>query len=323
MGEARNNISVDTDRLLSLAKGLIASDTAGNSDQFDDFISHYRAWILDYRGMADDQPVWAERNQILLHLMVSASTLREALEVRNRFLEPVWGSGTQLGIREVDDGIELFFDEPFCGGHDSFISTAWILSITACQCEFLVGHKLESLTASLRHDPLLSPELAELFLPRPAIYQAPRSALHISNRDLESPVVVMSAQIPDFLAQLMRLSITGKAGQKFAESVTNYLWREYTRKDAKADMSSTAAGLGVSVATLRRRLHEEGKSFRQLRAEMLDRLAKNWLQETDDSIEHIAERLGYSDAYAFRRAFRRMNGQPPIMYRGASSNLRA
>ncbi|TRN80716.1 AraC family transcriptional regulator [Pseudomonas syringae] len=54
-------------------------------------------------------------------------------------------------------------------------------------------------------------------------------------------------------------------------------------------------------------------------AELRMRLASQWLAEGNQSIEGVAQRLGYTSQAAFSRAFKRINGQPP----GASRQLRS
>ena len=71
----------------------------------------------------------------------------------------------------------------------------------------------------------------------------------------------------------------------------------------------------MSQRTLNRRLQMENASFRQLKSEALARWAKQYLRETDYSVEAIAEELGYTDTANFRRAFRKSEGCSPIDYR--------
>jgi AraC-like DNA-binding protein len=74
--------------------------------------------------------------------------------------------------------------------------------------------------------------------------------------------------------------------------------------------------MGMSVATLRRRLEEEGTTH----SEILDRarydLAKVYLSDSRVSTREIAFLLGYSHAKAFYNAFRRWTGgMSPADYR--------
>jgi AraC-like DNA-binding protein len=81
------------------------------------------------------------------------------------------------------------------------------------------------------------------------------------------------------------------------------------------DLGDVAFKLNVSQRTLNRRLRAENTSFRQLKSQALARWAKQYLRETEHSVEAIAEELGYTDTANFRRAFRKSEGCSPIEYR--------
>jgi AraC-like DNA-binding protein len=44
-------------------------------------------------------------------------------------------------------------------------------------------------------------------------------------------------------------------------------------------------------------------------------LAARRLRDTGDSLETVAQSVGYTSVYAFSRAFSRLRGQPPGQYR--------
>lgn len=76
------------------------------------------------------------------------------------------------------------------------------------------------------------------------------------------------------------------------------------------DQGQAARRLGVSIATLRRRLTFAGTRFRDLRARGLNDRAIQMLnrgRHPDD----VAETLGFSDARSFARAFKSWNGVTP------------
>ena len=76
-----------------------------------------------------------------------------------------------------------------------------------------------------------------------------------------------------------------------------------------------AKSLNMSVRTLRRRLHQENTSFRQLVDELRRDTAIKYLRDTDLTVEDIAEALGFSDAANFRHAFRRWTNAAPHEFR--------
>ena len=67
--------------------------------------------------------------------------------------------------------------------------------------------------------------------------------------------------------------------------------------------------------SLRRRLSEEGTSFRQLLEEVRQTLAEELLATGGLTLEEIAERLGYGEVSNFTHAFKRWKGLAPRQYR--------
>ncbi|MBB6520886.1 helix-turn-helix domain-containing protein [Pseudoteredinibacter isoporae] len=81
------------------------------------------------------------------------------------------------------------------------------------------------------------------------------------------------------------------------------------------DVNSVAKELGMSRRTLSRRLKNLGTSFTEVKESILMQLACKSLSHSSTSISLIAQTLGYSDASAFNRAFRRVNHCSPREYR--------
>jgi AraC-like DNA-binding protein len=80
--------------------------------------------------------------------------------------------------------------------------------------------------------------------------------------------------------------------------------------------------LGVSTATLRRRLTEAGHSFRDLSAEFR-RTELQYLLATTMPADKIAERLGLSDDRSLRRFCAEQLGASPRAYRRLQASQRA
>lgn len=77
-----------------------------------------------------------------------------------------------------------------------------------------------------------------------------------------------------------------------------------------------ARHLGLSRRSLRRRLAEEGASFRALADEVRFGLIAGYLENTALSLDEIAARTGFSDAANLSHAFRRWTGETPGRWRG-------
>lgn len=83
---------------------------------------------------------------------------------------------------------------------------------------------------------------------------------------------------------------------------------------APRGVADVAAALALSERTLRRRLTEEGTSYRALLEEVQHSLATEMLASGALSVDDVAVRLGYAEASSFIVAFKRWHGMTPAAF---------
>jgi AraC-like DNA-binding protein len=79
----------------------------------------------------------------------------------------------------------------------------------------------------------------------------------------------------------------------------------------RSDIEHVARAMGMSPRSLQRALAADRLSYRQVLDEVRYLVAAPLLAGRELSLEQIAERVGYADGKAFRRAFRRWSGMAP------------
>lgn len=82
-----------------------------------------------------------------------------------------------------------------------------------------------------------------------------------------------------------------------------------------ASLDEVARALALSPRSLRRKLDQEGTSFRALVEEERRQLALQLLTGSDMKLDELAIHIGYTDTASFTRAFRRWMGCSPGEYR--------
>ena len=150
------------------------------------------------------------------------------------------------------------------------------------------------------------------------------------------------------LLDLLRVEASGRAGRESAELRRHLLsaallwarrWREAqleeggaTRSDVQLhqrfletlerdfqsshDAGHYASELGVSPGTLSRVLTRlTGRTAKALILERVMLEAVRLLRFSDLSVKEIADRLGFSDQFAFSKAFKRQRGEAPLDFR--------
>ena len=80
-------------------------------------------------------------------------------------------------------------------------------------------------------------------------------------------------------------------------------------------LDEMAVRLGLSARTLQRRLTQLGRRYHEIVAEVRTSLAIEFLTQTTLSVEEVGQRVGFSEASNFRKAFRKWTGEAPGHYR--------
>ncbi|MDR3417771.1 MAG: AraC family transcriptional regulator [Nevskia sp.] len=90
-------------------------------------------------------------------------------------------------------------------------------------------------------------------------------------------------------------------------------------RDKLPGAARVARFFGMPERSFRRRLSEEGTSFRALVNDARFRRAQHLLRDTSLTVEAVAEQLGYAEPAAFIHAFRRWAGMAPMAFRHAGA----
>jgi AraC-like DNA-binding protein len=134
-----------------------------------------------------------------------------------------------------------------------------------------------------------------------------RHLLNVSLNDADPRLLeVLEHQVRRSMSQL-------KTSDALADRITLLISSSLGRSDVSAD--KLASHLGMSRRTLHRRLLDQGTSLSRLHDMVVLQVAKESLRDTTVSITELAQKLGYSDASAFHKAFKRLTGLAPLRYR--------
>ncbi|MGW7533133.1 AraC family transcriptional regulator ligand-binding domain-containing protein [Amycolatopsis sp. NPDC054798] len=150
----------------------------------------------------------------------------------------------------------------------------------------------------------------EPFFGRHPRFDASTLTLAFDSSLLSAPVIRGEAELAEFLADQPNVSLaTRDYSSTRAERVRTIIEQGVDAPDDIADR------LGISAQHLRRLLRAEHTSIGRIRDAVRRDIAIASLSRGGESIEKLAQRLGFSEASAFRRAFRRWTGRSPGDYR--------
>jgi AraC-like DNA-binding protein len=175
-----------------------------------------------------------------------------------------------------------------------------------------LGRPFRPLRLDLRIPRPENPAPYEAFADAPITFGAPRNAIVTPAAVLEQSLPQADRHTMQVCERECRLLLARRADSGFAARVGELLMQW---PDGIPDMGVAAAALHVSTRTLRRRLAVEGTSYRRLVDGARHARAVEMLSTFGLGVDQIAVRLGYADAAAFIRAFRRWTGATPGAYR--------
>lgn len=258
---------------------------------------------------------------LLCHALAAQVTvdraLRQGLRGFSLFLDDV-------GVTLAVDGAEaLLRIDNRLEGTDArrFADETLLVMVHGVLC-WLAGRRVPLSRLDWGHPkPPHADEYRRMFSPTLS-FGAPATAARFDARVLRASTAVTPASLQAFLRHapqsvfLKQVHHGGRHGG-WAERVRRQLRRELVAPAAEPlALDALARQFGLSPATLRRRLEDEGVGWQALKDEVRRDLAIHRLADPRQSIEDIAAQLGFNDASSFHRAFRKWTGAAPGAYRG-------
>lgn len=150
----------------------------------------------------------------------------------------------------------------------------------------------------------------------PVRYERDWLGLRFDVRWLDLPVVQNTQSLTEFLQQAPASLLVKYRDQT---SLTERIRRLLRRSLAGELPSLEAVGqsLAMTPQTLRRRLRDEGQGYQSIKDDFRRDVAIEYLGLPDLTLLDIANRLGFSEASTFHRAFKGWTGVSPGAYRQA------
>ena len=133
-------------------------------------------------------------------------------------------------------------------------------------------------------------------------------------RWLELPVVQNAQSLAEFLQQApTSLLVKYRDQSSLTERIRRILRRHLAQE--LPSLEDIGQQLAMTPQTLRRRLHEEGRGFREIKDDLRRDAAIEYLARPELTLPEIAALLGFSEASTFHRAFKHWTGVAPGEYR--------
>jgi AraC-like DNA-binding protein len=243
--------------------------------------------------------------------MKACATVKESLEVGLRLGSTAY-EGNEYFLRIDGDTTWMCYREPrVISAGQTFINDMTLTVYFQLVCA-LVDDEWRPEQALIRRE--LTDRHAAL-----QQFEECRASCHPDLTALAIPTAFLSRPLPErFLASEVHCESEWQFGPENSDPIVERLHRLLASSFAcrkLPTLQQVAKMVDVGEATLKRQLASAGMSYRGL----LDRLrfmeARKLLSVPEMSVKDIALEIGYADTSNFVRAFRRMTGVPPEVYR--------
>ncbi len=302
---------------------LLASSSARVSSRHYGMLWHLIAQTLDdeFFGM-DSHRMKSGSFTLLCHAVIHSDTLERGLRRATRFLRLVLddlagelcreGDTAHIVLKDLPDNKVDSSGKPLAAKR-AFAYGTYMIILHGLAC-WLVGRRIPLSNADFPcAEPPFSNEWKILFSRQLNFNQDhcqisfPASYLDMANIQNERTMKEFLRSAPaNFLVKYKNsASLSAKIRRRLRE------WHPA----AWPDFDTLAQQFNASTATLRRRLDDEGESYRSIMDELRRDLAISLLSETQLSVSDIAVELGFAESSAFHRAFKKWTGARPGEYR--------
>lgn len=148
----------------------------------------------------------------------------------------------------------------------------------------------------------------------PVVYDHPWVGFRFEARWLDLPVVQTPQSLQEFLRQApASLLIRYRDQTSLSERIRRLLRRHLAGEMPSLEFVSDY--LAMTPQTLRRRLRDEGLGYQAIKDDLRRDAAIEYLGQPELTLLDIANRLGFSEASTFHRAFKGWTGLAPGVYR--------
>lgn len=257
--------------------------------------------------------------RVILYCLGSARTLREAILRCADAFEAVDGRSGRMLLQVRSEVAELKLDS--LRSHRSVASCAIDLSGVAHfhgLLGWLIGLRMPAGQVAMNYDRSTFDALELPNFPVPLLLEAGWTGFSFPAAYLDHPVARSMDEVVDWTRHSFLFNISQlEALSSVAEKVRSIAMAALRDEGRLPPFDQLVTRLGSSPATLRRRLGEAGRSYRQIKNSCRRELGLELLRRSVLSIEQVSARLDFCDSDAFRNAFRGWVGVSPSEYRRA------
>lgn len=256
---------------------------------------------------------------VLVYLIRNARNFEHGLDVLRRYITLV-SPGAEISLMESETDYLLtyqFSNTPPAKCYQDVEGT--LVQFTLMIRDVLNDQSWEPKQVYFSHSPQDVSDAENFPVGKSVVFDHPFSGVTFPKNIIQHPIENADSKLLSILEAQVLQSTTDLV---MHDTLTDRVHLLISSGLANSSMTSDdiADALGMSRRTLYRRLQDSGTTYNTIREDVALELAKTSLTNSSAPITHIAQEMGYSDASAFNRFFKRLAGSTPLQYRKSHTN---
>jgi len=268
--------------------------------------------LQDGNGGFTDKPISPGTLSLLCYACINCSTLGDFLQRSIHFYHIV-NSSYKLEVVKNGQYVDyVVTPHKSLVDPDNYVLLPILGIIHRLTC-WVVGRNIPLISVGYTHARPKHASEYNLFFKAPIKFNQEVNSFRIHASYLDLPNVQTEQTLEKlFLFPALEFMSIPDFEESFIDKVKSILTESITSEMPSLDCAADT--LGVSNATFKRRLKQDGTSYKTLKDDVRRDLAIYHLSRGGLPIEGIAATVGFSEATSFYRAFRRWTGVSPRDY---------
>ena len=265
-------------------------------------------------GLAMGQIAAPSTGGVVAYVMMHCPTIKVAIEKYTRYQDLIC-QGTECFLQT--QGQQVFMGTrivtPTITEHQQVLDSELAILYTALKNLSASRFKLEAVYFEY-DQPADTLPYKEAFDGAPVHFNKAQSGLLFNAEQLSLPVINADPAMGQMFMAVANQALEALNGQEpISNKVRRYLVDQL--KGHEPNLEHTAQHFAMSARNLQLKLSQEGTNFKDLLDGIRKEMATRHLRQKHSTLTDIAFLLGFSEASAFSRSFKRWTGLSPMQWR--------
>jgi AraC-like DNA-binding protein len=287
---------------------LSAPLTNWTGRDFVEYVRRLRRATRDEHLGLGTSPCRLGTSDFMIELGARTVTLGDALDCWSRFMA-LTTSSVALTVEIQDVSAALTIHQAASLNDPEFALSDWLMIVLHKLPQFLLRCELPLQRAEFTHSMQGQYSDYTIMFGSECLFNLAKSRLIFNRSMLHKPIIATVAEARELIAN-KRGYFSRPVGiaTTWSQSVKSILLSEMRHCGPLSSLEQIADSFEICGQTLRRRLRDEGTSYRKLKQDVRHEIALNVLAQKDATVAEASYAAGFADATALTRALKTTRG---------------